>query len=148
MKFGFNFGLIGGSRDRIYTNCWDTLIQLTDGWYGYDTDQTPTGVLVPSVTSSGSTIHAYKFNTTTGEFRLEIGAAGDEELENTSMVLYQHGSDSIELFFDDVNNYYTGIDVYLASKVASEVDTKSCFNSLVVPELLIHYTYAELERVE
>lgn len=137
----FNFGFIGGGS-LYYTNCWTPLAN-SGTIYGFDTG-TALGSISPSVTSDGSTIYAYNFDTSTGVFRLEIGATGVDQLTNTNMIIHDHPYGNVELFWDAVEFAYLGTDQALATALAADVGSNTCFATYVIPELLIHYTYTEL----
>lgn len=116
-----NFGFIGGgsSGENI---CFDSLANVGTV---YSSDVTPTHA------ADGTEIYNIQFDTSTGIFIAQFGAAGDELLSDTLNVTISYGGDSVELYWDEVNDYYTGTNTTLATALALEVGNQVCFSMSV-----------------
>ncbi len=152
MKFGFNFGLLGNGKGGLSrTNCFLPLIQLTDGWYGFDTNQSPTGVIDPTHTSDLQLIYSLKFDTVSGDWILQIGDAGNESSLNAHNGVIQFdidGTNNVLLTWIEANLRYEGNDIETAQAVASHVGIDVCFAAVLVPRTLIWYDFAILYAEE
>jgi len=148
MNFGFNFGFLGGGGGINFTNCWTPLIALADGGYGHDDAQIEdNGTLTPNVTSNGVYVYSFRFYNT-GEWYLQFGAAGNEQIPNSVQGILHFDisdADNVLLTWSVANSRYEGYDTGTASAVITEVGEEVCFRGVFVPELLIHYTFNKLE---
>ena len=98
------------------------------------------GTTSPDVTADSTPIYSVTANISSGEFISRFGVAGDEKLDNTMHIIYVFDNiHNTELFWDDVNLYYTGIDLEAATYLQTLVGTNVCFLALAEPDLLIHY---------
>jgi len=149
-KRGFNNKQGKGftSDASIPTNCWTPLIQLLDGGYGMDEGQLEdNGTMFPAHTSGGLLIYSFRFYTT-GEWILQFGVAGDEQMPNNQQGVIQFGladTENILLIWDDTLNYYVGNDTGTATEVIKKVGQEVCFTATIIPDLLVQYTYSEIE---
>ena len=152
MKFGFNFGLLGKGKGGLsYTNCLMPLIQLTDGWYGFDIGQSPTGVIDPTHTSDLQLVYAFKFDTVSGDWILQFGDAGDELALNahTGVIQFEiDDADNVLLTWNEANLRYEGNDVGTAEAVVVELGNEVCFASVLVPRVLVWYDFGILHAEE
>ena len=126
-----------------YGMCFMSVVKDGD-WYG-SSEPASEGEIEPGQASDGTDIYSYRVNATTGEFRLRFGSSGNEQLNNCSLVIYDHGSFKVGMEWDSTNEYYSGTDYDAAQIVAGYKGSKHCFNSYIVPELLIHYDFSDLE---
>jgi len=128
LEYGFVFS--GGIENNI---CFDPVTKNGD---------LVGGVPTPDTTAGGTQIYGVTFNVVTGEIIARFGAAGNEQLDNTMQLYYRFdGVDNVELFWDDVNLYYVGINLTIATYLDSEVGNTVCFLALAIPDLLIHYDF-------
>ncbi len=151
MKFGFNFGFLGNGNGIAFTNCIIKLTQLPDGWWGFDLGQDPTGTLTPDKTSSGIQVYSFKFNDVSGDWIVQFGVAGDENLPNSTQGVLQFSiseTDNVLLVWNEANLRYEGNDIDTAKAVVVEVGNDVCFRIVFVPELFIFYDFSELETTE
>ena len=135
--FGYSYGF--GSSGGVLTNiCWDTLTA---------TDTVYSSTVSPTETSDGTLIYNIQFDTSDGEFIMQFGVAGDEDLENTAVIIFEYNGTKLDLQWDSVNEYYTGTDSTLATEIALEVDNNNvCFLATVIPDLFISYDYETIEE--
>ena len=129
LDLSLNLGTAGRASANI---CWDTLFAVGTV---YSSDVTPTH------TSDGTLIYNVQFDTSTGLFIAQFGALGDEELKNTSTIIFEYNGTKLDLQWDSVNLYYTGTDSTLAAEIALEDGSQVCFLASVVPDLFINYDY-------
>ena len=113
------------------TNICFTTVQQNGDWYGADAAN-----IYPDTTSDGTPFYSYWANSVTGEFVLKFGAAGNTELTNVSVVIYQHNGREVGMSWDDTNKYYSGNDLIAAQYISSKLGEDHCFNTVVVPSLL------------
>ncbi len=131
----------------LYTNCWQPLIQLPDGGYGYDFGQDPSGVLVPASTSSGQKIYSFRFYST-GEFIMEFGDAGDEPIPNATQSIITFDLENVNnvlIQWNEINLRYEGNDISVATQLNDHIDEVICLGAIAVPKLLIYYDFATLD---
>ena len=106
----------GGIADNF---CWTPLELISGTTYG--------GTTSPTHTADGTLIYSAQFDTSTGIFIFRMGDSGDEKLFNSSLLILQYkGKNEVELYWDDVNLYYTGTNVELANELALEVGNDVC----------------------
>ncbi len=144
---GQNASLLGAGSGILYTNCLIPLIKLTDGGYGFDTAQSPTGVIDPTHTSNLQLIYSFKFYTDSGDWIMQLGNAGDERSINSDNGILRFdlsGADNILLVWNEANLRYEGNDVATAVIVAGELGNEVCFAGMMVPRILIWYDFAIL----
>ena len=150
MKFGFNFGL-SGSGEIIPTNCFNPLIQLTDGGYGYDTAQTPSGTIEPTYTADGTFIYSVRFYAT-GEFIYQFGIAGDQQLFQdeaetlpVTLIIIKGKRENVEISWNETNLRYEGFNLEMATNAIESLGEEVCFTVVVVPRIIVWYDLAILE---
>ena len=136
MNFGFNFGFQGKINERINT-CFDPVIVEGD-WAG---SNEPATNIVPAYTADGTLIYSYRMNTVTGDFVIKFGDTGNEKLDNVMLIIYKHDKYKVGMQWDESLNYYLGNDIDAAQYIGLEKDNIHCFESLVIPELLQHFTF-------
>ena len=134
----FKFGLLGkGIGVFAHTNCLIPLIQLTDGWYGFDTAQTPTGVIDPTHTESLLLRYSIKFDAISGDWIVQFGDAGNEKSESVDNGVIEFdidGADDILLTWSEVNLRYEGNDLTTAGVVADEIGSEVCFATVFIAD--------------
>ena len=130
--FGGNFSGFGMSDGVASNMCWDTLLVVGTVYSG---DTTPTH------TSDGTLIYNIQFDTSTGLFIAQFGTLGDELLRNTLLFTFEYNGNSVELWWDEVNNYYAGTSIDLANILALEEGTQVCWTYTVsATKLMIYWT--------
>ena len=145
---GFNFGLLGGSGGGLSSNmCWDVLTLIAGTTYGHDLGSA-VDTITPSTTSDGTTIYSFTFDTATGVFVASFGNSGNEQLDNNSVIVFEYGGEKVALEWDDTESYYTGTDSAMATSLATQVGTLTCFLATVAPDLMISYDYVTVEVEE
>ncbi len=146
--FAFNNYYFSGGRVIAPTNCWTPLIQLPDGGYGNDDAQTgDPGVIVPASTSDGVHIYSFRFYDT-GEWILQFGNLGDEQLPNSTQGVIQFDiaeTENILLTWSDANSRYEGMDLDSATAIIPLVGTEVCFAGGIVPSTIIWYDFLLLK---
>ena len=144
--FGSLNGLCGFGSSLIYSMCFTTVARDGD-WVGSDGSPTSTAVgdkatnIDPSTAADGTLIYFYGANDSTGEFRIRFGTDGQTELENTSLLIYKHGSYKVGMQWDDTNKLYTGNNIDAAEYIATLVGFEHCFRTTVTPKLLQWFTF-------
>ncbi len=137
-------GGIGGARSNICVKIGDNAASTLRGMH-------PTlitanvGEVVPEYTAGGILIYSLYWDTTTGKFIMQFGDAGNEKLPNTVQILAE-GTNKLVLQYDEVEQYYTTTDKDVADSIITPVGDVLCFMFYVVPDLMIHYKYIELQR--
>ena len=106
--------------------------------------QATPGEIIPTYTAGGVLIYSFYWDTTTGKFIMQFGVAGDEKLENTMQILAE-GEHKLVLVYDEVEQYYTATDKSISDDITTPVGDVQCFMFYVVPDLMIHYKYLELQ---
>ena len=135
--FGYSYGYGSGASTSLTNICWDTLLSVGTV---YSSDVTPT------TTSDGTEIYNIQFDTSTCVFMAQFGTLGDEQLENTAVIIFEYNGTKLDLQWDSTNKYYTGTDSILATEIALEVDNNNvCFLATVIPDLFINYDYVTQE---
>ena len=130
--FGSSAGRAGAS-DTTPTNCYNPLVQLTDGGYGYDESQVITGSITPTSASDGTHIYKSSFYTADGSFIFAYGVAGNEQLTNNTLIIYSYDDvDHVELTWDSTELYYIGYNTELANLMALEVGNNVCFSGIPI----------------
>ena len=138
----------------VPTNCWTPLIQLTDGGYGKDSAQTPTGVLVPEYTSGGTLIYSSRFYAT-GVFIHSFGDAGITQLFQdeaqtlpVNLLIFEYGKYHIELIWNETNTRYEGTNPEAATAILENLGNNVCYSAIAIPGVLVWYDFATLEVEE
>jgi len=140
-----------GAGGLSYTNCLTPLIQLSDGGYGFDTAQTPTGTIDPTHTSDLQLVYSFRFYTDSGDWIMQLGDAGNEPSNNSTSGILQfsiENTDNVLLVWNETNLRYEGNDTTTAEAVALHVGNEVCFAGLMIPKILIWYDFATLEVEE
>lgn len=121
-------GASGGGAGFAATNfCWTPLELISGTTYG--------GTTFPAYTAGGILIYSAQFDTATGIFIFKMGDDGTKKLANSSLLILQYkGRNEVELIWDDVNLYYTGISIELANALALEVGNEVCVTFYASPE--------------
>ena len=139
---------IGG---LLPTNCFNPLIQLTDGGYGYDTAQTPSGTIEPTYTTDGTFIYSVRFYST-GEFIYQFGIAGDQQLFQdeaetlpVTLIIIKGKRENVEISWNETNLRYEGFNVDMATNAIELVGEEVCFAVVVIPRIIVWYDLATLE---
>ena len=140
-------GTGSGGGSIAPTNCWEPLIQLTNGWYGND-DAQGEGVINPNITSAGKHIYAMKFDTISGDWIIQLGVAGNEQADNVDEIVLAFSAGNVLLAWNGVNLRYEGNNQELAVALIEDVGTDVCIGAVAVPEMVIHYTFETLGIVE
>ncbi len=130
-----------------FTNCFQPLIQLPDGAYGYDYAQDPSGVITPAYTSDMQFIYSFRFYDDTGIWILQLGDSGDEASINSTQGIVQFDfgeADNVLLTWNDSSKQYEGNDLPTAIVVASHAGEEVCIASVLVPKLLVWYDFVTI----
>jgi len=124
---GQNGNLLGLNGWEATNFCWTPLEVISGTTYG--------GTTSPTHTADGTLIYSAQFDTSTGIFIFRLGDAGDEKLFNSSLLVLQYqGVNEVEMYWDDVNLYYSGTSVELADALALEVGNEVCVTFYASPE--------------
>ncbi len=137
-----NFGFKGGASNIAYTNCYSPLA-VSGTVYGYI--DSVFGTITPDTVLDGTHIYQTSWDTADGSFIWAFGVAGDEALDNVKLIVVKYGSHQVELHWDATNEYYGGTDTAMADALALIGSGDVCLNTLVIPDLLIHYDFLEME---
>lgn len=153
MHYGFNApNVYGFNSEQGYgygtglfesTNCYPTLVQLTDGGYGYDEAQATPGSITPDTTSDGTNIYSASIYSD-GSFIMSFGVAGITQLTNTLLIIKDFSNDHVELTWNSTNLRYEGTNLSLATTVIAQLGTKVCFADIAIPDLLIDLDFEGL----
>lgn len=110
--------------------CWDP---LTSSGSIYS------GPIYPTHTADGTLIYDIQFDTSTGVFIAQFGIAGDEQLDNVSIItLTYQKSYVLEMQWDEAGKFYTGTDLALAAELALEDGNRTCFGMYVSPDQFLN----------
>ena len=121
--------------------CFTSVLQIGD-WVGSDE---PATNIEPPITSTGVLIYSFRANVVSGEWVMRFGDAGDEQLENVSIGIYEHEHFTIALTWDTDNLWYDGYNPEAALALETLVGEEHCFRMSVVPDLLQRFTYEFIE---
>ena len=133
MRFGFNFGIGGGTK--FQTNIHVFIIGTILNVNGYILNSI--GAITPNATFEGEDIYQATWDIVTGEFVISFGAAGTTEIVNVSSMALYHPlkPDGNIAIWDAVNTQYSFIDLELAQYIGTDT-TRSEFLVEFLPELL------------
>lgn len=116
MRFGFNFGLLGGNKGGHLPNaCMNegsngTKYGFLDGSFGsFD----------PGFTIDGHVVHELSWQAD-GTFIMSFGTNGDEEITNISEIHISNNNHSLTLIWDAANKIYTISDVPTATALIGD----------------------------
>ncbi len=145
-------GGVGGGASP--TNCWNPPGTNSD-WIGYRHADTAYGSLEEVYTASGTFIYAFELNKTTGEARVILSdddgtTPGYQEPNTSTLLIKATQFGNLELSWNETEGYYQDFNLELANALfeyhnANPLETV-CFSAIAVPRLLIHYTFAEIQR--
>ena len=76
---------------------------------------------------------------------MKFGVAGDTQLDNVAIGIYEHGKFTIPLTWDPDNKWYDGDNLDAALALESLVGQETCFMMTAVPDLLQKFTYEFIE---
>ena len=105
----------------------------------------PATNIIPTHTANGTLFYSFRAYTDSGDFILKFGDSGTAELDNVSIGIYEHGSLTVALEWDSVNQYYYGNNLEAALALEAVVDEKHCFTLDVVPDNLQKFTFEFIE---
>jgi len=131
------------SAVTVPTNCY-TPVEIDGDNVGYNSG-TGLGVLIPSTTANGTFIYSFCGTISTGAMTASFGDAGDEQFDNVRLIIYKFLNNQVELFWDAANSLYAGVNMDVVNDLVDNVGNNVCFSALVIPDLLIHYTFSEVE---
>ncbi len=146
MRFGFNFGFLGGSKGLGVNTCVGNA--QTDGtWNGHIAGSGST--INPSVTAAGLIGYEFKWDATdvTGEIQLALGIAGDEQEANANDIAIVKDGRGAILSWDDTAKRYIGTDLEFTTYLNTlfVVGEEVCATVGFLPIELVHYTFADLD---
>ena len=111
----------------------------------------PSTNIQPPETADGTSIYSYQANIVTGEFIVKFGVTGNTHLftdatetNPINLIIYEQGSELVELMWDETLLYYSGVDLDSALALSEELGNDLCFSSIVIPKNIIHYTFEEI----
>ena len=140
MRFGFNFGFLGKGKGGAYaTNVCFSPVGNSGTLYG----TVGTYTLTPALDMYGQLIYL-TVDTSSNDVIIKFGAGGDESLPEPGDIFITEGLNSVELVWDEVNKYYIGNSPEITTAISSATDI--CVGIYEYPDLLIHYTFSEVER--
>ena len=140
MKFGFNFGLLGKGGGGAYaTNACFSPVGNSGTLYG------TVGVytLTPALNVYGQPIKL-TVDTSNNDVIIKFGAGGDEPLPEPGDIFIMEGSINVGLTWNVTHKYYIGNSPEITTAISSATDI--CVGIYEYPNLLIHYTFSEVER--
>ncbi len=144
LSLGSPLGMAGGGvQSNFCIKIGDNAASTLRGMHPTLIQATP-GEVIPTHTAGGVLVYSFYWDITTGQFIMQFGDAGDEKLENTMQILAV-GKQKLVLIYDEVEQYYTATDKEVSDGITAAVGEVVCFMFYVVPDLMIHYKYLELQ---
>ena len=145
MHYHFFYPYAGSDGVVLPTNCWTPLKQdaVTSTIYGHNIADSR-DYLIPKITADGQyLITIYEFDTADGVFNLQLEKVSNPgvpvKMDNVDVMVHETDYGYISLVWDTIS--YKGTDTAIADSLALLVDTVVCVKVVIVPELMIHFSY-------
>ena len=142
MEFSLSLSLGFNVSAHMIPNICITEVKQFGTEYG---SSEPATEIEPTHTADGVLIYSFRADTSDGSCEMRFGDSGDEQLTNTETLIYEYGTTSFQMEWDDTAKLYSGVDMSAAEALAAEVGNKVCFTLLAMPVLLIHYDFATIK---
>jgi len=148
MRFGFNFGLFGGSSGAsAKTLCIQGVIK--DGDFVGTAE--PAANVDPTHTSDGTLVYSIRAHISTNDVKLRLGANGDEQIftdathaNPMSIIDLKYGQYEVILTWDATAKLYAGNSLGITETMNAAVGSDYCVKTVITPDLIIHYDFKEI----
>ena len=148
MKFGFNFGFLGG-RSSVINACLTT-VGLSGTVIGYHSDL-GIGSVKPGETSTGVPLWGFYWDypAVKGDFFIKWGADGKAKLDDVDQIFIEGPEDGIGVaYWNQTELAYIATDLEAAEKLNILYDAGTieplCFGMYILPTEFIRISYTEM----